>query len=136
MFEARFARSPPSQVVDVITPFPQRRQLEGEHRQPMIEVFAKPSFDHSGWQQLVRLRRSTRWPGRSWSPAQSPNVALVEHREQLGLEATRKQTDLVEELPRVRERPPLVAEPFRLQQCFGNRSAIEVDERSLRTGTG
>ena len=39
-------------------------------------------------------------------------------------------------LPSVRERIPLVAEQFGLQQRFGDCSAIEVHERSVRTRTG
>src|SRR5262245_313083 len=79
-------------------------------------------------------------------PAHGP---LLEHLEQLGLEAFREQPHLVQEdrsamgrlqqarlrAPGVGEGAPLEAEHLRLEQSFRNRGAVDVDEWTVRART-
>src|SRR4029453_10872826 len=91
---------PVGEQVDIAAPFPQGRQLECEYRQPMVEIFAKPSLEHRGkkWLGCGGGGGDDRTCGRlAFCGTEPANTALLDDREELGLEAERKQADLVEE---------------------------------------
>src|SRR4029453_3448772 len=141
---------PVGEQVDIAAPFPQGRQLECEYRQPMVEIFAKPSLEHRGQQWLVG-GGDDRHVGRLALCGTEPaNTALLDDREELGLEAERKQADLVEEQRAtagdlkesrlraggVRERAPLVAEQLGFEERLGNRRTVEVHKWGVCTRSG
>jgi hypothetical protein len=77
--------------------------------------------------------------------AETGEVAILQHLEQLGLQRKRQLTDLVQEhrpavcelelagldAVRAREGATLVAEQLALEELAGQRGAVDLDERSV-----
>ena len=120
---------------DVRLPLAQRRREDGEDGQPVVQVGAEPPFLHQRFERLV---------GRGDQPdvdldrcraAETLDLALLQHAQQLDLGRRVEVADLVEEerpafgelepafLRRLRagERAPFVAEELRLDQRLGQR---------------
>ena len=128
---------------NVLAAIAQRRQLDREHVQPVVEVLAQLAGPH----RLGRVE-----VGRGDDPdvhrlllaaAETPERALLQHAQQLHLRRRLHLGDLVEEqraavrelehagpaIVRAGERPLLVAEDLALEQRFGDRRAVDRDER-------
>ncbi len=128
---------------DVFASLAQRRQVQGDDIEAVIQVVAKLAEGDGGVEIAVgggddahvhihRLRR-----------AQRAHLALLQHAQQLDLQRQRHIADLVEkqraaagllEQPGLRlagagERTLGMAEKFRLEQGFGNGGAVDGDER-------
>ena len=119
---------------------------EGQDREPMIEILAEPARARRGLEVEVGRGDDPDVHRLALGRAQAPDRALLQHREQLGLEPIGQEADLVQEqrapvggleqpslrLAGVREGAPLEPEHLRLEQGLGNRRAVDVDEGSRR----
>src|SRR4029453_3764723 len=115
---------PVGEQVDIAAPFPQGRQLECEYRQPMVEIFAKPSLEHRGQQWLV---------------GGGEGVGAGRKEADLGEKKGAPAGDLKESRLRavgVRERAPLVAEQLGFEERLGNRRPVEVQKWGVCTRSG
>src|SRR5439155_10871856 len=130
---------------NVFRAFTQRRDLDGENIQPVVEVATKMLLGHHPFQVAMgrRHKPSVDSP-RSWAP-QALEFPLLQNAQQFWLEFqgditdfVQKQRALVRQLQPATllcdctgEGTPLVPEKFTLQQTAGNGSAVEFDQRSL-----
>jgi hypothetical protein len=135
---------------DVRLALAQRRQLEREQGEPVVEVLAEATRPHRLGQVLVGGGDDPHVDGLGPGAAEATDDAVLEDLEQLGLEAGREHADLVEEehaamgeleeaglgLAGIGERPALVAEQLGLEQGLGDRGAVDVDEGAAGAGAG
>ena len=133
---------------DVGAALAERRQRKRDDGEAMVEVLAKVVARHRGAKILVGGGHDPHVGGLGARAAQTAHRALLERREELGLERRGEQADLVEEqraamrelkeaglgLARVGERALLVAEQLGFEQAFGDRGAVDVDERLAGAG--
>ena len=82
---------------DVLPPLSKRRKPERHHGQPMKEIFAKPASGRACLQILARGSDDPDVHRLSACTPQPSNRPVLQHREQLGLEALGEEPDLVEE---------------------------------------
>ena len=120
-----------------------RRQLQGHHRQPVVEVGPEPPGLHRGRQVLARRRDHAHVQGLAARAAEAPHRPLLEDLQELRLERERQEADLVQEdgatvgdleesglgLARVGERAALEAEQLGLDQGLRDGGAVDVHER-------
>jgi hypothetical protein len=143
---ARAAEEVVGEEEDVLTTLTQRREMDGDHREPVVQVGAEPTGLDGGLQVLARRRHDgdvDRIVSRRAEPA---HLALVDNLEKLRLQRLGQKADLVEEdrspvrgleQPRLRragagEGTALIAEHLGLQQRLGDRRAVHVRERPRR----
>jgi hypothetical protein len=126
----------------------QGRDPQGDDRQPVVEVLAKAALAHRATEVLVGGRHDPDVHRLAPRAAEPPDRAVLERREELGLERLREEADLVEEeraavreleasrlrVLRVGEGAPLDAEQLGLEQGLGDRRAVDVDEGLARAG--
>ncbi len=131
---------------DVLAPLAQRRHPQGHHAQAIEEVLAKSSPGDQRAQIPVGGRDDPDVHPEAVGAADSLDLVLLEHPEQLGLDARGDLADLVEEArPGVRrleqtalvdhgagERALHMAEELGFEHAFGQRAAIDRHEWTLR----
>ncbi len=130
----------------VLTTLTQGRELDGDDREPVIQVGAEAAGLDRGVQILARRRDDGDVDRIAARRAEPADLALLDHLEELRLQRLGEETDLVEEerplvrrleqsrLRRARagERATLVAEHLGLEQRLGDRRAVDVRERTGR----
>src|ERR1044071_3178363 len=121
----------------------ERRHEDGKHVEPVKQVFAERALGDSFFQFFVRSHNQPDVDLHGFDTAQSLELALLQHAQQLYLSRKIQVAYLIQkqcaafgqiEAPffarlRSRKRPFLVAEKFRLDQGFGQRGAAHLDER-------
>src|SRR5262245_39257162 len=114
----------------------------------MVEICAEPAFPHRGGEIGIGGADDPDIHDLGRSGAETTNGAIVQERQNLRLERCRKQRDLIEEqgaavgeleeagfrATSVRESSAFIAEQLRFEQVFGNRGAVDIDERTARAG--
>jgi hypothetical protein len=135
--------------VDVFGPFAKRRYGDRKHVQAVVQVVAEVlRFDHLVEMPVRRSDHSHVDSDRP-RPAESLELLLLQHPEQLRLQLERDLAHLVQEeratvghletadLLRdgARKRPPLVTEELALEQSRRNGRAVDLDERPIATVT-
>ena len=132
----------------VVTALAQRRHLQWHHVDAIEEVFAEFAALDQRFQRAVRGGDDSYIDGDQPCRADRLDFTVLQHAQQLGLHRQRHVADLIEKQraairelelaglaasPRAGERAFLIAEQLRLQQRFGNRRAVELDEGPLGT---
>jgi hypothetical protein len=134
----------------IVAALAERRQCERDHGQPVVEVLAKTPGTGGGGEIRARCRDHPGVDRLAPRAAQPAKRLFLDHLEELTLQALRQERHLVQEdgaavgeleqarlgLAGVGEGPALLAEELRLEQCFGNRRAVEVDEGPVPSGAG
>ncbi len=132
------------QAHDVLAALPERGHRHREHREPVVEVLAEAPLPNGRPQIFVGGREDPdvdRFVACAPEPA---HRALLEDLEELRLQRLGEESDLVEKdrapvrgleeaglgAPRVGEGAALEPEHLRLEEGFGNRGAVDVDERT------
>ena len=124
----------------------QRRHLERDHVQPVIQIFAEPAFRHLLRQVAIRRRDHPHVDANRLRAAHALELVLLQKPQQLDLARRRDLADLVEEQRsairqlkppvlahhRARERPLLVPEQLALEQRLRERRTMQLDERPGR----
>ncbi len=138
-----------SQRSNVFAAIPQRRHLNGEHREAVVQILAESScfgFDRQvpvggGYQSDVHRPRA--------AFSHALKLPFLNHPKKLGLQLQRDLADLVQEdCAAVREFKPAhavlngsgkrtsdVTEELALKQLFWNSGAVDTDQRSCFAGT-
>ncbi len=124
----------------------ERRQLDGEHVQPVVQVLAQLAVLDGVGRVHVGRRNHADVHRLLVAPAEAAERPLLQDAQQLHLRRRRHLRDLVEEerpaireleaalaaVGRAGERALLVAEDLALEQRLGNRGAVDRHERHLR----
>ena len=124
----------------------QRRQLDDDDREPVVQIEAEATAVHLGAEIAVRRRDDAHVDRDVVLAADAPDAPPLEHAEQVRLDRERELADLVEEeraavraLERadVRaigagERAALVPEELALDERRDDRRAVDDDERTAR----
>ncbi len=145
---AQLADEMPRQIRDVFLAFAQRRNVHGQHVQTVIQVFAKRALFERRAQIHVGGGDHAHIDVPDFVAAQPLELALLQDAQQLHLDAGRHVADFVHENGAgvglfelagladigARERALLVAEQFALHQIFGQRGAVDFDERPILAG--
>src|SRR6266496_6248823 len=108
----------------------------------MVEVLSEAMSPHQ--RRKIRVRRADDGHVDGLAPrgAQSPDAAILQNLQQLGLQRWREQSHLVEEesppichleesslrLSGIRKRPTLIPKQLRLEQMFRDGGAVQLDE--------
>ena len=137
----------PRERQDVGCALAQRRQLDREHREPVVEVLAeaRPSSTSRARSRLVAAIQRTSTSRVRLPPTRSKR-ALLQHAQELGLQLGLELADLVEEegaaVGELDAAAParggagegalLVAEQLALEQRLAERRAVDRDERARR----
>ena len=130
---------------DVVAALAQRRQLERHDVEPEVEVLAEPLGADQLGQLLVRGGQHADVGVNRLAAADADDRFFLEHAEQLRLAGEAHVADLVEEqraaggqlefagagFVGIGERAFLVAEQLAFEQRFGERRAVDGDERML-----
>src|SRR2546422_6044823 len=82
---------------NILSPFPERRQVERQARQSIVEILTKRLGLYQLRQILVRRRDDPRINLDRLSPADRLNLALLEDTKQLGLKRRSRVGNLVQE---------------------------------------
>ena len=82
---------------DVLAPLAQRGQVDVHDVEPVVEVFAERALDHQVLQVLMRGRDHARVDLDRVGAADGPHLLLLQHAQQLDLQAHRHVADLVEQ---------------------------------------
>src|SRR4051794_7223535 len=128
---------------DVFETLAQRRDLDREDIQPVVEILAHLAVDDRLLRIAIRRGDDARFDVDLLVAADAPELAFFEHAQQLDLELDRHLRDFVEEdraalghfevalaaFDCVREGALLVAEDLGLDQRRRDRPAVERDER-------
>ena len=131
---------------DVAAALAQRRQLDVDDVEAVVEVLAEAALLHLGGEVAVRRGDDAHVDRDGLVAADALERPLLEHAEELHLHGRRDLADLVEEeraavglleaadapLVRAGERALLVAEELALEERLGERRAVERDEGRLR----
>ena len=129
-------------------PFAQRRHVHRDGRQPVIQVFAEAPAAHVGLQVAVGRRDHPDIDGHRAVAAERPELAFLQHAQQLDLERGRGVANFVQkegaavgllEQPDAifngsGERTALVAEQFGFEQRVGQGAAVLGNESLVGTG--
>src|SRR5262245_49242856 len=132
---------------DVLPPLPERRDVQADDVQPVVEVLAEGPILHALDGILVGGGDRAHVDLRLVLPSEPTHHAVLGDPEELGLGARVHLRDLVEEegtalgeleaarppLEGAREGPLLVAEDLALEQRLGDRRAVDGDERAMAT---
>ena len=135
------------QGLDVGGTIPQGRDVDRHGAHSVVEVRAKASLIDEGREIGVRGGDESKVDGLLLGGPDRPDPSRLECAQELRLDRERELTDLVQEQrasvrggegsltgPRgARERSAKVTEELALGERFGDRRAVERDERSLRT---
>ena len=135
---------------DVFAALTERRQAQGEDRQPMIQILAESPGPHGVVQVLAGGGDDPDVDGLAPGAAETPDLVVLDDLQELRLERAREQADLVQEdraaargleqaglgLTRAGEGAALPTEQLGLEQRLGNRRTVDVDERPAGTDTG
>ncbi len=134
---------------EILHPFPQGRQAEGHHVDPVVEVFPKPALPDQVGQVAVGGTDDPYIRLQGFNGSQGLVGPLLEDPQETHLHGGGDVADLVEkqdapfrqlETPRfvpfgVREGPGLVPEEFRLEEGIGQGTAVDGDKRPVLPGT-
>ena len=135
---------------DVAPARAQRRQLEADDGEPMVEILPKPPIADR-LLQIHAGRRHQRHVDRLRAGAAQPaHRAVLEHGEELALQGGGQEADLVEEqraamggleeaglgLARIREGAALIAEQLGLEQGLGDGGTVDGDEGAVAARAG
>jgi len=127
---------------DVFAPLPERRDVDHDHAEPVVEVLPEPAVRNRLFEVHVR-RGDDAGIDLDLLPPPDPLERLVlEESEELDLEREREFPDLVQEerpplgvlylpfllLDGTGKGPPLVAEQLGLEEGLGDRPAVDGDE--------
>ena len=127
----------------------QRRNKNGNDRQPVIEILAELLFAHGFFQIAIGGCDHAHIHLHIANAANAPDHLVFQHAQQFGLQQRRKLANFVEKqrasvrrleqallhLLGVGERAFFVAEKFGFHQRLGNRGAVDGDERFVLAGT-
>src|SRR5690606_12485653 len=141
----RRGRELASQLEHVFASLAQRRHLELEDRQPMVEVEAEGAPIDGAGEIAVGRGENADVDQSILNAADAPEAHRLEHPEELRLDARAEVADLVEEEGaavgeleqpslrglRVGEGAALVAEELALGELLAERGTVEVDEARL-----
>jgi hypothetical protein len=143
MLAAQHVEEETSEHLDVTVALAQRRQLDREHAESVVEVGTEVTIHHARGQVAVGSSDDAALNLDFAQAADPPDFSLFEHAQQFRLQARWQITDFIEEnsalsgeleqaaLLRVRacERALLVTEQLGFQQMLRNRRAVDRDER-------
>ena len=135
---------------DVFFPVAQRRQINGNDVETIVEVLAEGALLESRAQILIRGGDDAHIDVYRFGTAQPLELALLQNTEQLDLYLRRHVADLVEKnraavglfklagmrLRGAGEGTFLVAEQFGFHQIFGQGRAVDLNERRVAAGRG
>ena len=135
-----------AQQRNILGALAQRRHTQRNGVDPEVQIFPQPAFTQRGIQVDIGRADEAEVDVHDAIAANRPVLALLQNAQELGLEIRRHLADLVEQQRaplghleeaflvqrRARERALLVAEELRLDQIFGDRRAVDLDERPLR----
>src|SRR5579862_531897 len=130
---------------DILAALAERRQLNGDDVEPVVQVGTEGALAHAAVQVAVGGGDHADIDAHRLPAADARKLPLLEHAQDLGLGARWHLADLVQEeraligqfklaqLLRVGvgERTAFVPEQFAFQEIFGNRRAVERDEGPL-----
>lgn len=147
VFSAELTQKYPDQRIDVVGPAPERRQLEFDDAETVIEVFPERPLLHSIGERSVARGDDPGVDMELLPAAQAHETKLLHRPEELGLQSDGHLPDLVQEegspirqlecaglaLSGSGEGALLIAEQFALHQIGWQRRAVDGDERPLRT---
>jgi hypothetical protein len=85
------------QEIDVVPQVPQRREGQGDHGQPMVQILAEALGAHRRPKVLVRRADDPDVEGFAAGRSQSPDTAVLQDLQQLRLKGQGQQPHLVEE---------------------------------------
>src|SRR5580765_7042832 len=133
------------QVRDVLDALAERGHLDHEHGDSIVEILAERSLRHGRSQVLVGRGDQADVRSNRFRPADLGELAALDDAQQLGLERRAQLAELVDEqgpgmreredafamLRRAGERALHVTEEVALHQAFGNRRAVERDQRAI-----
>jgi hypothetical protein len=133
---------------DLFRSLTERRDVEGDHVDPIIEIFPEELIRDERLEVPVRRRDDPYIHGDWFAPADSPEREVLEHMEQLGLEGQREFADFVEEdralvrdlegaqlaTERAGEGALLMSEQLRLEQLGGEGRAVHFDPWTVVSG--
>ena len=131
---------------DVLRPRPQRREIELDHVQPVVQVLAEAAVREHRLEVLVRRREHAHVDPLVLGGTERSHLVLLQHAQELGLQRQRELADLVEEDravvrlheqavlvdPCIRERTLLVPEELALDEPLGHGREVHADERAVR----
>ena len=134
----------------VVQPFPQRRNRQGDDLQPVVEIFPERALRDRLLQVAVRRREQPEVHVDVAAAADPHDLPLLKHAQQLHLEFRNQLADLVQEQGPAGgelqladlapdgsgEGPLLVAEQLALQDLVRDRAAIQGQEALLPAGAG
>ena len=129
---------------DVLASLAQRRDLDDQNREPVVEVQAEGALLHQAPEIRLCRRDQLHVDVAGLHRAESPHLLLLDRLEHLALHRPGQRIDFVEEegpsgsgleQPRlhplgVGEGAGLEAEEFGLEHGLGDRGAVDVDERA------
>ena len=141
----RFSHQVVDEQRDVLAPLAQRREVDGHHLQPVVEVLAEASGRDRPPEVAVGGSDDPDVHLPPLRPAHGADLVLLEDAQELGLERRRDVPDLVEEDRaavrlreqtgrvghRARERAAHVPEELALEERLGERGAVDRHERPL-----
>ena len=133
---------------DVLAPFAERGQEDGDDVQAVVQVFAEPAVAHQLGEVRVGGRDDPHVDADRPAVSDAFELAFLQHPQQLGLQGAAHGADLVEEERAfVRRLQPArargdgagegaadVAEQLGLEQALGHRAAVEGDEAMAAPG--
>ncbi len=139
----RFADKVIGQFRDILAAFAQGRQINRNHAQTKVQVFAELLGGDRIFEILVGRGDYARLHPERFEAADARELAFLQHAQQLGLQLDRQIADFVEEeraaaglldlarapLGRAGEGPALVAEEFAFEQSVRDGRAVHGDER-------
>ena len=142
----KLGHEPTHQQRDVIRPLTQRRQIDAQHVEAIVQIGAEPALLHVLAQRAVGRRHHAHVNRDGLRSAHPRDFALLQHPQQLHLRAGGHLADLVQKertrvrqlkspqtsLSRAGECALLVSEQFALQQRLWERPHVHRNER-LRT---
>ena len=121
------------QRFDVLRPFPQRRQLDGDHVQAVIEILTEAPFANLTLQILVGGGHETHihlfWAGRT----DRDEVALLDDPQQFGLY---RRTDIPDLVQKERAAVGLLQQTFLVHHRAGEGTAQMPEQLAFQQGVG
>ena len=136
----------PRRRLDVVEALAQRREDDREDVEAIVQIFAKLADRDDLLEMRARRRDDSAFDRELLEAAEPPNSPRLERAEELRLQRARQVVHFVEEQRsvareleqtlfagvRAAECAALVTEQLRLEQRFGDRRAIDGDERLVR----
>jgi hypothetical protein len=87
----------PSKRQEVLSPFPQGRNIDGENTQSVVEVFAEFAILDGGWQITVGRRDHAHVNMQSFGASQALEFTILQDPQQLGLQLGGHFTDFIQQ---------------------------------------